>query len=68
MENSRISYFPRVLKIAAMGPKTAKLGRDEGLNIDFVPEAERLGSEGLLVSLLRQGERHGTEKVPGLPY
>ncbi len=43
--------LPEALKIAAMGPKTARLGRDKGLNIDFVPEPGP-GSEGLLVSLL----------------
>ncbi len=43
--------IPGFLKIAAMGPKTARLGRDMGLNIDFVPEPGP-GSEGLLASLL----------------
>ena len=50
MEQQNI-ILPKVLKIAAMGPKTARLGRDKGLNIDFVPEPS-LDSEGLLVSLL----------------
>ncbi len=46
---------PGSLKIAAMGPKTARLGRDKGLNIDFVPEpgpGPGPGSEGLLSALL----------------
>lgn len=50
MERQNI-ILPKALKIAAMGPKTARLGRDKGLNIDFVPESS-LDSEGLLVSLL----------------
>ena len=50
MEQQNI-ILPKALKIAAMGPKTARLGRDKGLNIDFIPEPS-LDSEGLLVSLL----------------
>ena len=42
--------LPEGLKIAAMGPETARLGRDEGLNIDFTPR-QSANSEGLLVSL-----------------
>ncbi len=45
--------LPESLKIAVMGAKTARLGRDKGLNIDFVPESGAgAGSEGLLASLL----------------
>ncbi len=42
--------LPEGLKIAAMGPETARHGRDEGLNIDFIPR-QSADSEGLLVSL-----------------
>ncbi len=43
--------IPGFLKIAAMGPKTARLGRDKGLTVDFVPEVD-IDSEGLLASLM----------------
>ncbi len=44
---------PELLKIATMGPKTARLGRDKGLNVVFIPEpGAGAGSEGLLASLL----------------
>lgn len=41
--------LPESLKVAAMGPETARSGRDKGLDIDFIPE-HRLDSEGLLIA------------------